>query len=213
MHQWRHVTETDGPLRWGMKGRNSHDILSNFDDPDMMPYVTNSGDYLDALGFEELLEHLAQAERLRLGAPPAAVSFLNNLPLILISKEHGKHDDLACAICKDVLTISTAMNRLPCFHLYHTSCILPWLSTRNSCPLCRYKIPADDRDYEEGKRNAGGRVEIHTRRQNARDDRSAGVFNRAEEGEDHAFSETRVKYRFQVGRESDSNTSGGENSQ
>ncbi|XP_024188439.1 E3 ubiquitin-protein ligase Praja-2 [Rosa chinensis] len=204
-HQRRHITETDAPLHWGMRGRNSRDILSNFDD-----YVTDSGDYLDAVGFEELLEHLAEADSLRRGAPPAAVSFLNNLPLILIGKEHEKHDDLACAICKDVLTIGTEVNQLPCFHLYHPSCILPWLSTRNSCPLCRYELPTDDRDYEEGKRNAGGRVEIHVRR-NAREDRSAGVYNRAEEDEDHAFSETRVEHRFQVGREPDSNTSGGEN--
>ncbi|KAM5560764.1 hypothetical protein ABKV19_021755 [Rosa sericea] len=210
-HQRRQITETDAPHRWGMGGRNSRDILSNFDDSDMMPYVTNSGDYLDAVGFEELLEHLAEADSLRRGAPPAAVSFLNNLPLIVIGKEHEKHDDLACAICKDVLTIGTEVNQLPCFHLYHPSCILPWLSTRNSCPLCRYELPTDDRDYEEGKRNAGGRVEIHVRRQNAREDRSAGVYNRAEEDEDHAFSETRVEHRFQVRREPDSNTSEGEN--
>ncbi|XP_050382852.1 uncharacterized protein LOC126799654 [Argentina anserina] len=211
-HQRRHITEVDDPLRWGMRGRNSHDILSNFDDSDMMPYVTNSGDYLDAVGFEELLEHLAEADSLRRGAPPAAVSFVNKLPLIHISKEHDKHDDLACAICKDLLTIGTEVNQLPCFHLYHPSCILPWLGTRNSCPLCRYELPTDDRDYEEGKRNAGGRVEIHVRQQNAREDRSIGVPNRAEEDEDNAFSETRVGPRFQAGREPDSNTSGGVNS-
>ncbi|KAL6139054.1 hypothetical protein ACLB2K_064331 [Fragaria x ananassa] len=209
----RHVTGTDGPLIWGMRERNTHDILSNFDESDMMPYVTNSGDYLDAVGFEELLEHLAEADSLRRGAPPAAVSFVNNLPLVLISKEHEKHDDLACAICKDLLTIGTEVNELPCFHLYHPSCILPWLSTRNSCPLCRYELPTDDRDYEEGKRNGGGRVEIHVRRQNAREDRSIGTSNRDEEDEDPALMfGTRVEHRFQLGRHPDSNTSGGENS-
>lgn len=210
--QRRYIAESEGPIRWGMRGRNSRDILS-IDDSEILPYVANSGDYLDALGFEELLEHLAEADSLRRGAPPAAVSFVSNLPRVLISKEHEKYDDLACAICKDVFTVGIEANQLPCFHLYHPSCILPWLSARNSCPLCRYELPTDDRDYEEGKRNASGRVEIrNVLRQNAREDRSSGVLNRAEEDEHRAFSETTMERRFQLGREPDANNSGGENS-
>ncbi|RVW79627.1 E3 ubiquitin-protein ligase RING1-like [Vitis vinifera] len=121
---------------------------------EVLPYFGNSEDYLDARGFEEFLEHLAETDSSRRGAPPAAVSFVNSLPRVVINEEHEKRDGLVCAICKDVLSVGTEVNQLPCFHLYHPYCILPWLTARNSCPLCRYELPTDDKDYEEGKLNA-----------------------------------------------------------
>ncbi|KAL2557605.1 RING/U-box superfamily protein [Forsythia ovata] len=129
------------------------DILTNFEELEAQNYVGNAGDYLDAGGFENLLDHLAGTDSSRRGAPPAAISFVNNLPRVIINENHDKLDDLACAICKDSLTVGTVVIQLPCFHLYHPSCILPWLSARNSCPLCRYEFPTDDKDYEDRKRN------------------------------------------------------------
>ncbi|XP_021865974.1 uncharacterized protein [Spinacia oleracea] len=137
------------------------------------PYIGNPGDYLDSLVFEEFLEHLAETDNSRRGAPPAAASFIDTLPVVAITDEHLKADGLACAICKDLLMIGTEVNQLPCFHLYHPSCILPWLSARNSCPLCRYELPTDDGDYERGKRRTSNRMvisEIH--QQEDRDDTS-----------------------------------------
>ncbi|CAL0302573.1 unnamed protein product [Lupinus luteus] len=142
---------------WRVAYNNDRNSLTNLDDTDLLPTYqrANFGDYLDARNFEELLEHLAENDNTRRGAPPAASSFVSNLPLVVIGKEeHEKHgEELICAICKDVLGPGTKVNQLPCSHLYHTCCILPWLSARNSCPLCRYELPTDDKDYEEGKQN------------------------------------------------------------
>ncbi|GFP87951.1 E3 ubiquitin-protein ligase ring1 [Phtheirospermum japonicum] len=66
---------------------------------------------------------------------------------------------MACAVCKDSFIVGTVVNRLPCFHRFHPSCILPWLSTRNTCPLCRHEVPTDDVDYEARKSNRGGGYE------------------------------------------------------
>ncbi|KAM1442501.1 hypothetical protein ACFXTO_010477 [Malus domestica] len=192
---WRqqiYSPESEGMIRYRMRGTNQvYDLFSNVEESELLPYVGNSGDYLDARGFEELLEHLAEVDSLRRGAPPASVSLVNNLPRVVISKEHDKYDDLACAICKDVLPVGTEVNQLPCSHLYHSSCILPWLSTRNTCPLCRYELPTDDRDYEEGKRNVSARAEIHNvRQQNASEDSSSGAFNRADEDEDEEHEQS-----------------------
>lgn len=144
-------------LRFRARTReNDYTITSNW----VESYDGNSGDYLDERGFEELLEHLAENDSSRRGAPPAAISCVNSLPLVIISEEHVKHDNITCAICKDALTVGSEANQLPCFHLYHPSCILPWLSSRNSCPLCRYELPTDDQDYEESKQDNIRRMRV-----------------------------------------------------
>ncbi|KAB2039328.1 hypothetical protein E1A91_D02G002000v1 [Gossypium mustelinum] len=125
-------------------------------------------------GFEQLLDHLAETDGSRRGAPPASLSFVNNLPRVIVSDEHEKSDGLACAICKDVLPVGAEVNQLPCLHVYHPSCILPWLSARNSCPLCRYELPTDDKDYEEGKQHMNSRMRMHEiQQQNASEDSSS----------------------------------------
>ncbi|XP_004492599.1 uncharacterized protein [Cicer arietinum] len=130
-----------------------------------LPHGANFGDFLDTRRFDDLFESFAENDSSRRGAPPAAASFVNNLPRVVISEEHKNHDELVCAICKDVLALGTKVNQLPCSHLYHSHCILPWLKTRNSCPLCRYELPTDDKDYEEGKQNNDGRNVIIERQQ------------------------------------------------
>lgn len=133
-------------------------------------------------GFEQLLDHLAEADSSRRGAPPASASFVKNLPRIIVREEHEEHDGLSCAICKDVLTIGTEVNQLPCLHLYHPCCILPWLSARNSCPLCRFELPTDDRDYEEGKQHVSSRIEVRgIQEQDASDDGYSDNSSEAEE--------------------------------
>ncbi|XVF65991.1 hypothetical protein PTKIN_Ptkin09bG0295000 [Pterospermum kingtungense] len=125
-------------------------------------------------GFEQMLDHLAGTDNSRRGAPPASVSFVNNLPWVIISNEHEKHDGLTCAICKDVLPVGIEVNQLPCLHVYHPSCILPWLSARNSCPLCRYELPTDDKDYEEAKQHINNRMRMHEiQQQDASEDSSS----------------------------------------
>lgn len=153
------------------------------------PYLANPGDYLDARGFEEFLEHLSQDDSSRQGAPPAAASFVDSLPLIVISEEHQKSEGLACAICKDLITIGTEVNRLPCLHLYHPPCILPWLSARNSCPLCRYELPTDDVDYELEKHNGSRMIITQIQHQDGMDDSSSVTSDSSEMNDSQEFGD------------------------
>lgn len=151
-------SEIEGGVRVRIsEGRRVHipNPFGTMEDQERPPFVGNSGDYLDARSFEELVERLAEADSSRRGAPPAAVSVVNNLDRVVVND--GDHNGSACAICKDLLSVGTVVNRLPCLHLYHPSCIKPWLSARNSCPLCRFELPTDDMEYENRKQN-GSRV-------------------------------------------------------
>jgi len=115
-------------------------------------------DYVDAAGYEIVLQHQHEHEHFAennddflTGAPPAAKAAVECLPSIWIGQKDLELV-LMCAICKDPLSVGELAKRLPCLHIYHADCIHPWLSSRNSCPLCRYELPTDDPAYEEQRK-------------------------------------------------------------
>ncbi|KAI3960580.1 hypothetical protein MKX01_003754 [Papaver californicum] len=112
-------------------------------------YIGNPEDYVDAAGYEALLQNLVETEGSVIrGAPPASKSAVLGLEDVVIGvKEEG----LVCAVCKESMPVGEKAKKLPCEHSYHGDCIVPWLSTRNSCPICRFELPTDDLEYEEEK--------------------------------------------------------------
>ncbi|KAJ0946125.1 putative transcription factor C2H2 family [Helianthus annuus] len=94
---------------------------------------------LDTSGYGDYVD--VETNGSRLGAPPAADWFVKNLEPVIVD-EPGS----VCVICKDNVCVGSVVNRLPCGHVYHPSCIVPWLNARNTCPLCRYELPTDDKD-------------------------------------------------------------------
>lgn len=54
----------------------------------------------------------------------------------------GNNDeDHHCAVCIDELDDSSEIMTLPCQHQFHTDCLLPWLTERQSkCPLCKFDV-------------------------------------------------------------------------
>nr|XP_023016091.1 E3 ubiquitin-protein ligase RNF181-like [Leptinotarsa decemlineata] len=80
-------------------------------------------------------------------APPASRSAVEALPTEKITSEGSK-----CPICLKEHPKGESVKKLPCGHLYHKDCILPWLSKTNSCPVCRHELPTDDEDYEAWKK-------------------------------------------------------------
>ncbi|KAL7599533.1 hypothetical protein Lser_V15G25899 [Lactuca serriola] len=77
------------------------------------------------------------------GAPPASASFVKNLERVVVGDDDVEGLGLVCVICKDSVCVGSVVNRLPCLHVYHPSCITPWLNAHNTCPLCRYELPTD----------------------------------------------------------------------
>jgi hypothetical protein len=50
----------------------------------------------------------------------------------------------ACAICTEDLEEGCRVTSMPCGHLFHAACLTPWLRQHNTCPMCRFHLPADD---------------------------------------------------------------------
>ncbi|KAF3446794.1 hypothetical protein FNV43_RR11974 [Rhamnella rubrinervis] len=141
-------------LDWAeiLMGLEDNSIEFRLEVPESDRYVGNPEDYVDAAGYEALLQTLAESDgNGRRGAPPAAKSAVSELPTVEIASEE---EAIVCAICKDVMNIGEKAKKLPCGHGYHGDCIVPWLGSRNSCPVCRFELPTDDPEYEaERKKN------------------------------------------------------------
>lgn len=155
----------DGVWTWRVtvsQTANVTDLMADVEGPEIRtPFVGNPGDYVDARQFEMLLEQFAEDNNSRRGAPPAATSFVENLPSVVISTSHETNGSVICPVCKDPMPIRAKAKQLPCMHLYHSSCILPWLSSTNTCPVCRYELPTDDPEYERSKQATTNERDVH----------------------------------------------------
>ncbi|KAK1403442.1 E3 ubiquitin-protein ligase SGR9, amyloplastic [Heracleum sosnowskyi] len=69
----------------------------------------------------------------------AAAAVVVALPSVEVSGG-GKE----CVICKEEMKQGRDVCKLPCTHLFHWMCILPWLRKTNTCPCCRFRLPSDD---------------------------------------------------------------------
>lgn len=117
---------------------------------------SNLGDYFIGPGLEQLIQQLAENDPNRYGTPPASKAAVEALPDVQVSGEDLDDSDSAqCAVCKDEFEPGEAAKRMPCRHVYHPDCILPWLALHNSCPVCRYELPTDDQDYERRAQGTG----------------------------------------------------------
>ncbi|TKY45836.1 E3 ubiquitin-protein ligase RING [Spatholobus suberectus] len=114
------------------------------------------GDYFFGPGLEELIQHLAENDPNRYGTPPASKSAVEGLPDVAVTEALLASDSAQCAVCKDTFGLGETAKQIPCKHIYHADCILPWLELHNSCPVCRYELPTDDPDYEQRARRGGG---------------------------------------------------------
>lgn len=61
--------------------------------------------------------------------------------LILVSSCRTDMDSITtCGVCLDAFQLDDAAVALPCKHLYHEDCLVPWLKTSGTCPICRYAL-------------------------------------------------------------------------
>lgn len=75
---------------------------------------------------------------------PTSRSAIEAIPSIKITEVMIQLESvILCAVCKEQFVIDNEAKQLPCNHIYHEECILPWLKSHNSCPVCRFKMPSE----------------------------------------------------------------------
>ncbi|KAG9461372.1 hypothetical protein GDO78_017080 [Eleutherodactylus coqui] len=60
------------------------------------------------------------------GPPPADSEKIQALPTVQVTDEHVG-SGLECPVCKEDYTVGETVRQLPCNHLFHNNCIIPWL--------------------------------------------------------------------------------------
>ncbi|KAK8482914.1 hypothetical protein V6N11_019794 [Hibiscus sabdariffa] len=76
-----------------------------------------------------------------------ATSAIGALPTVKITENHIANTT-DCPVCRDEFEVGGEARELPCRHLYHSDCIIPWLNINNTCPICRFKINDDSTDSD-----------------------------------------------------------------
>lgn len=120
----------------------------------LRPLPASMSEFLLGSGFDRLLDQLSQIEANGIGRidnPPASKAAIESMPTIEINQSHTTTES-HCAVCKEAFELGCEAREMPCKHIYHSDCILPWLSLRNSCPVCRHELPTDAGDSGESNR-------------------------------------------------------------
>ncbi|XP_004300879.1 PREDICTED: uncharacterized protein LOC101313611 [Fragaria vesca subsp. vesca] len=81
---------------------------------------------------------------------PATESLIEGLKKVRLDDLEDVVRQMPCSICMEALDHFVAAEegtdhqhiiaRLPCSHIYHGDCIIPWLKTNYVCPLCRSPV-------------------------------------------------------------------------
>lgn len=72
----------------------------------------------------------------------ASMAAVESMPVIEIG-DGDVSSDAHCAVCKEAMAVGVEAREVPCNHRYHSECILPWLSVKNTCPVCCHELPVD----------------------------------------------------------------------
>lgn len=119
-----------------------------------MRFPATIGDYYLGGGLEQLIQQLAENDPNRYGTPPASKAAVEAMPVIKISQEHLNSDAGQCAVCKDNFEEGSEARQMPCKHIYHPYCILPWLEMHSTCPVCRHEMPPEESSNPSGGSNS-----------------------------------------------------------
>jgi Ring finger domain len=45
-----------------------------------------------------------------------------------------------CPVCSEDFSSGELLSELPCKHIFHGPCVMPWLEMKDSCPNCRLEL-------------------------------------------------------------------------
>lgn len=113
-----------------------------------MFFMGNPGDY--AWGREGLDTIVTQLlnQMDNTGPPPLEKEKIAEIPKVTISSEQVDMK-LQCSVCWEDFQIDEVVRKLSCAHVYHETCIIPWLELHGTCPICRKSLAPEQQPDEQ----------------------------------------------------------------
>eukprot|EP00834_Sanchytrium_tribonematis_P007176 NODE_613_length_5385_cov_1.452138.p4 type:complete len:183 gc:universal NODE_613_length_5385_cov_1.452138:2896-2348(-) len=68
---------------------------------------------------------------------------INHLNILKLNEFVATNSNEKCCICWDFYKMKQQLVELPCKHIYHKDCVIPWLLDHPKCPLCRKVIDSE----------------------------------------------------------------------
>lgn len=121
--------------------------MNPFDNSQLL-FMGNLGDYAwGREGLDTIVTQLLNQMETS-GPPPLAKEKIDDIPKVEVTAEEVERK-LQCSVCWEDFKIDEKVRKLPCSHLYHEDCIVPWLNLHGTCPICRKSLNGDeDADYD-----------------------------------------------------------------
>ncbi|KAJ3828578.1 hypothetical protein F5880DRAFT_1608319 [Lentinula raphanica] len=128
-----------------MGNRGSYADMFRMGDPGDAAERGRMGDYVfNQEALDQIITNLM--ENSNASRPvPATEEIMDKLPREVL-EVGSKTLEKDCAVCKEQFQLQTedpdeqVVITLPCGHPFHSPCILPWLKSSGTCPVCRHQL-------------------------------------------------------------------------
>uniref|UniRef100_A0A182P509 RING-type E3 ubiquitin transferase n=1 Tax=Anopheles epiroticus TaxID=199890 RepID=A0A182P509_9DIPT len=108
-----------------------------------MFFMGNPGDYAwGREGIDTIVTQLLN-QMDNTGPPPLEKERIAEIPTVTINEEQVERK-LQCSVCFEDFVVGESVRKLPCLHVYHEPCIIPWLELHGTCPICRNSLSPED---------------------------------------------------------------------
>eukprot|EP00755_Sulcionema_specki_P040274 Sspe_Gene.25001::Locus_9991_Transcript_1_1_Confidence_1.000_Length_1272::g.25001::m.25001 len=79
-------------------------------------------------------------------APPvrSAEKYARHELLLVTIPHNAKEGEYTCCVCMEAFPPRAKAKKMPCEHIFHETCLIEWLKSNVTCPLCRYELPVTE---------------------------------------------------------------------
>ncbi|XP_061393956.1 E3 ubiquitin-protein ligase Iruka [Musca vetustissima] len=128
----------------GGGGGGADGEMNPFDNSQFL-FMGNLGDYAwGREGLDTIVTQLLNQMETS-GPPPLAKDKIDEIPKVEITPEEIERK-LQCSVCWEDFKIQEMVRKLPCSHVYHEECIVPWLKLHGTCPICRKSLNGEEEE-------------------------------------------------------------------
>ena len=108
--------------------------------------------------------------------PPASDKAIKELKKIEVNDNNlSNYKNITCNICLENFEVGNILRILECNHEFHENCIITWLKSNNTCPICRHELESNDPNYERRKNNHRENLRnLHRNNNNSNNNNSGG---------------------------------------